>query len=56
MNPGRLSREWEDIGLHAPSRSSYDPGEKLTVTGLSSVPSSAGGAPREKSITDRTGC
>lgn len=34
--------------MHAPSRSSYDPGEKLTVTGLSSVPLCAGGLLREK--------
>lgn len=41
--------------MHAPSRSSYDPGEKLTVTGLSSLPLSAAGLLREKSITERTG-
>lgn len=41
--------------MHAPSRSSYDPGEKLTVTGLSSLPLSAVGLLREKSITERTG-
>lgn len=34
MNPRRLCKEWEDIGLHARSRTSYDPGERLTVTGF----------------------
>lgn len=35
--------------MHAPSRSSYDPGEKLTVTGLSAgQPSAAAGPLREK--------
>lgn len=54
--------------MHAPSRSPYDPGEKLTVTGLSSgsfICRAGGGGLRwesvrapgkKKSITEWTGC